>query len=73
MRYRIQADDDDAYRRAVQCVDAHVPEMVRVKLPDRRLLAVDDLDEPTIEELRGLGVTVNPDFQWDPEGGTGIG
>lgn len=64
MRYRILAPDERAYHSALEYVREHYDEAIRVTLPSRHLISVDDLTESAIHDLEGLGATVDEDFRY---------
>lgn len=66
MRYKIRTANDTAYESALSA--AHRLEaQIRVQLPARRLLSVEDPSDALLAEVTSLGATVSVDSQQERE------
>lgn len=64
MRYKVIAADDETYADIVRYLGAHQPGNVKVRLPNRRMISVEDPSASTITALKKLGARVSEEYQF---------
>jgi hypothetical protein len=67
MRHAITAPDDETYRAILDLVDGNHRDSLQLTLESRRLLAVEDLPEKALDEIRRMGADVVEDTQYGPD------
>jgi len=65
MRYQVRAPDAAAYSKIALLLRDEAK--VVLELPRRHTLAVEDLATAVLLKVRGMGATVEPDYQYSAE------
>lgn len=70
MAYQILTSDEDAYQRTYAYVRERCPSELRAASRRRLMLAVDDLTDEAVRDLRKLGADVVEDIEYAMESAT---